>query len=51
MPDTYSIHAALLSDVTALMVQQARSELLPTGDLLEEALASNPTVLVLKSRL
>jgi hypothetical protein len=41
----------LLSDVSALMVQQARSELLRTGDLLEEALASNPTVLVLKSRL
>jgi hypothetical protein len=41
-PDTYPIHAALLSDVTALMVQQARSELLRTGDLLEEALASNP---------
>jgi hypothetical protein len=41
-PDTYPIHAALLSDVSALMVQQARSELLRTGDLLEEALASNP---------
>lgn len=41
-PATYPIHAALLSDVSALMVQQARSELLRTGDLLEEALASNP---------
>jgi serine dehydrogenase proteinase len=41
-PDTYPIHAALLSDVSALMVQQARSELLRTGDLLEEALRSNP---------
>lgn len=41
-PDTYPIHAALLSDVSALMVQQARSELLRTGDLLEEALKSNP---------
>jgi hypothetical protein len=41
-PDTYPIHAALLTDVSALMVQQARSELLRTGDLLEEALASNP---------
>lgn len=41
-PDTYPIHAALLGDVSALMVQQARSELLRTGDLLEEALKSNP---------
>jgi Serine dehydrogenase proteinase len=41
-PDTYPIHASLLSDVSALMVQQGRSELLRTGDLLEEALASNP---------
>jgi membrane-bound ClpP family serine protease len=41
-PDTYPVHAALLSDVGALMVQQARSELLRTGDLLEEALSSNP---------
>jgi hypothetical protein len=41
-PDTYPIHAALLSDVTAVMVQQARSELNRTGDLLEEALKSNP---------
>ena len=41
-PDTYPIHAALLSDVTALRVQQARSELLRTGDLLQEALSSNP---------
>lgn len=41
-PDTYPIHAALLSDVSALMVQQARSELLRTGDLLQEALSSNP---------
>jgi hypothetical protein len=41
-PNTYPIHAALLSDVSAVMVQQARSELLRTGDLLEEALKSNP---------
>ncbi len=41
-PDTYPIHAALLSDVSAVMVQQARSALLRTGDLLEEALKSNP---------
>lgn len=41
-PATFPIHAALLSDVSALMVQQARSELLRTGDLLEEALKSNP---------
>ena len=41
-PATFPIHAALLSDLNAAMVQQARSELLRTGDLLEEALASNP---------
>ncbi|MDX6439024.1 MAG: hypothetical protein QOF45_1607 [Gaiellaceae bacterium] len=41
-PATYPIHAALLSDVSAPMVQQARSELLRTCDLLEEARASNP---------
>jgi hypothetical protein len=41
-PATAPLHSALLADVTAVMVQQARSELLRTGDLLEEALKSNP---------
>ena len=41
-PETYPLHASLLSDVTALMVQQARSALARTTDLLEEALKSNP---------
>jgi ClpP class serine protease len=41
-PDTYPLHAALLSDVNALMVQQARSAMERTGDLLAEALKSQP---------
>ncbi len=41
-PDTYPLHAALLSDVTALQVQQARSALARTGDLVSEALQSLP---------
>jgi serine dehydrogenase proteinase len=41
-PDTYPLHAALLSDVTALQVQQARSAMDRTGDLVEEALKSHP---------
>jgi hypothetical protein len=41
-PDTYPIHASLLSDVTGLMVQQARAALGRTDDLLFEALRSNP---------
>jgi hypothetical protein len=41
-PDTYPLYASLLSDVTALMVQQARAALDRTGDLLIEALRSNP---------
>jgi ATP-dependent protease ClpP protease subunit len=41
-PDTYPIHAALLSDVTALQVQQARSALERTEDLVSEALQSLP---------
>lgn len=40
-PETYPIHATLLGDVTALMVQQARSALARTEDQLEEALRSN----------
>ena len=39
-PQTYPLHSALLSDITALMVQQARDSLARTGDLLKEALAS-----------
>ena len=38
-PQTYTIHAALLGDITALMVQQARDQISRTGDQLKEALA------------
>ena len=41
-PDTYPIHASLLSNVTAIMVQQARSALDRSQDLLSEALSRNP---------
>jgi hypothetical protein len=41
-PDTYPIYASLLGNLTALMVQQARSALDRTEDLLKEALRSNP---------
>lgn len=41
-PDTYPIHASLLSDITAIMVQQARSALDRTAQQLNEALTSNP---------
>jgi pimeloyl-ACP methyl ester carboxylesterase len=41
-PETYPVHASLLSDITALMLQQARSQLERTSDQLEEALRSNP---------
>jgi hypothetical protein len=41
-PDTYPLHASLLSDVTGLMVQQARAALARTDDLLAEALRTNP---------
>lgn len=41
-PETFPLHAALLSDVTALHVQQARSALDRTTDLVEEALKSHP---------
>jgi len=40
-PETYALHAALLADVTALMVQQARAALDRTDDLLKEALRAN----------
>lgn len=55
-PNTYPLHASLLSDVSALKVQQARSALARTGDLVEEALKSHPgrtaaQVRALKSKL
>ena len=37
-PTTYPLHAALLADITALMVQQARDALARTDDLVKEAL-------------
>ncbi len=40
-PQTYPLYASLLSDVTAITVQQARSALERTADLMEEALRSN----------
>ncbi|HEU5151786.1 MAG TPA: hypothetical protein VFU19_14895 [Iamia sp.] len=39
-PDTFPLHASLLSDVSALMVQQARSAIDRSGDLVMEALKS-----------
>jgi len=42
-PETYALHSALLADVTALMVQQARSALARSGDVMREALTSNPS--------
>ncbi len=41
-PDTFPLHSALLADVNALRVEQARSALDRTDDLLREALLSNP---------
>ena len=41
-PDTYPLYASLLSNVTALIVQQARSALDRSEDSLLEALQSNP---------
>ena len=38
-PDTYALHASLLGDITALMVQQARDALMRTDGQLREALA------------
>ena len=40
--DTYPVYASLMSDITALMLQRARSELERTSYQLEEALRSNP---------
>ncbi len=41
-PDSYPLHVSLLADVTAVMVQQARSALDRSSDLVKEALSSNP---------
>jgi ClpP class serine protease len=41
-PDTYALHSAMLSEVNALKVEQARSALDRTDDLVREALQSNP---------
>lgn len=41
-PATYPLHASLLADVTALMVQQARSALARSKDIMREALGSHP---------
>ena len=41
-PDTYALWASLLTNVTALMVQQARSAIGRSEDLLREALSANP---------
>lgn len=41
-PDTYPLHASLLAEVDALRLQQARSALARTTDLVAEALHSNP---------
>ena len=38
-PETYPLHASLLNDITAILVQQARDAIARTGDQLEEALA------------
>ncbi|MHB1509142.1 MAG: SDH family Clp fold serine proteinase [Acidimicrobiales bacterium] len=40
-PETYPIHASLLANVNALLVQQARSAMARSADLVREALASN----------
>ena len=41
-PATYPLHASLLTDVTAVMVQQARDALARTDDMLKTALACVP---------
>ena len=42
-PETYPIYTSLLSEITAIMLQQSRSALARTSDQLEEALKSNPS--------
>ena len=41
-PETYPLYVSLLSDVSSIMLQQARVALDSTADLLQEALSSNP---------
>lgn len=41
-PDSYPLHAAMLADVTEVMLQQARSALDRTDEVVLEALKSNP---------
>ena len=41
-PESYPLHVSLLADVTGVMVQQARSALERTDDLVREALKSHP---------
>jgi hypothetical protein len=41
-PSVYPLHASLLADFSAVMVEQARSAIDRTSDLVREALASNP---------
>lgn len=41
-PETYPLHASLLSDISALLVQQARNALARVSDQLREALACQP---------
>lgn len=55
-PETYPLHVALLSDVTAIQVEQAYSALERSEDLLEAALRANPSrtptqVMALKRKL
>lgn len=39
IPQTYALHASLLADISALMVQQARDAIARAGDQIREALA------------
>ena len=41
-PETFPVYASLLSDINALMLQKALSEIKGTSNQLEEALKSNP---------
>ncbi|MHB1894013.1 MAG: SDH family Clp fold serine proteinase, partial [Candidatus Dormibacteria bacterium] len=41
-PETYPVHAALLANITAVMVEQARAAIDRTADLALDALMSNP---------
>ena len=41
-PEAFPLYVSLLSDVSALLVQQARDGIARSGDQLREALASNP---------